>query len=479
MSSRSEASAISSSRTRPSSAALAGSLDDGSGLGLTVLKTRFVLICVALAVLSIAASARLSWPGTLMAVVVAAIAGWVTSAAISRTLREQIEATNRIAEGDLRARAPTFAPAELGRLGRALNHLAERQAAQIGALTSNRNELGAVLDSVADGLLATDSSDQIAHLNPEAARMFDAPRDAVGRPFWEVVRDVTVSDLMNQVKNDGRPAEGALVLAHVSPRRDLEVRISPKGDPATGWGGAVLIFRDVTRLHRLEAVRRDFVANVSHEMKTPLTSIQGYVETLQSGALEDPEVAKEFLEKIDRNSKNLGYLVSDLLVLSRVEAGGIQVEAEPFGAFTVVSEATAMCADKAREKGLSLHVSPGPRDALVRGDRDLLVRALVNLLDNAIQYTKSGGKIDVGLAKHDSRAEVTVKDTGIGIPPNELERVFERFYRVDKARSRALGGTGLGLAIVKHVAERHGGSIRVVSEEGKGSAFTLSLPLAS
>jgi signal transduction histidine kinase len=195
--------------------------------------------------------------------------------------------------------------------------------------------------------------------------------------------------------------------------------------------------------------------------------------------MEDPAVAREFLEKIERNARNLGHLVSDLLVLSRVEAGGIQVEPDPFPAFTVVGEAAAACADKARDKSLELRVVPGPRDALIRGDRDLLVRALVNLLDNAIQYTKPGGRVDVTMTLAGSRVEVTVSDTGIGIPPNELTRIFERFYRVDKARSRALGGTGLGLAIVKHVAERHGGSIRVVSEETRGSSFTLSLPSAA
>ena len=428
--------------------------------------------------LSVAAATYLSWVGTGIAVVGALAMGWVVASQVHRRVDEQVAAASRIADGDLAARAPALAQDEFGRLGRALNLVAERQAAQIEVLTSNRDELEAVLDSVADGLIAIDANDCITHLNPEAIRMFDAPNDAVSRPFWEVARDASLSELVGQVKQDLRSAEGALTLAHVAPRRDIEVRVSPKGSPQEPWSGAVLVFRDVTRLHRLEAIRRDFVANVSHEMKTPLTSIQGYVETLQGGALEDPTVARDFLEKIDRNAMNLGHLVSDLLVLSRVEAGGTQVDPEPFQVLSIVSEAASVCADKAREKGLGFEVAPGTRDALVRGDRDLLVRALINLLENAIQYTKPGGRVDVATAASESRVEVTVTDTGIGIPRNELERVFERFYRVDKARSRALGGTGLGLAIVKHVAERHGGSIRVVSEEGKGSAFTLSLPLA-
>jgi two-component system, OmpR family, phosphate regulon sensor histidine kinase PhoR len=442
-----------------------------------LLRTRILLTCIGIAVVSVATAARLSWAGTVLAIAASVIAGLALALGIGRRIQEQAAAATKIADGDLGARAPAMARDELGRLGRALNLVAERQASQIEALTANRDELETVLDSVADGLIAIDSGDLVTHLNPEAIRMFDATRGAVGRPFWEIVREAALSRLVGEVKRDGRPAEGSLTLRHSSPRRDLEVRVSPKAGPNEAWKGAVLVFRDVTRLHRLEAVRRDFVANVSHEMKTPLTSIQGYVETLLSGALDDPAVAREFLDKIDRNAKNLGHLVTDLLVLSRVEAGGIQVDPDPFALFAVVSEAAAACADKAREKGLAFQVVPGPREVMVRGDRDLLVRALVNLLDNAIQYTPSGGSVVVKLARAETRLDVTVADTGIGIPAGDLERVFERFYRVDKARSRALGGTGLGLAIVKHVAERHGGSIRVVSEEGKGSAFTLSLPV--
>jgi two-component system phosphate regulon sensor histidine kinase PhoR len=433
---------------------------------------------VGLVVLGVALAIRLSWPGTVLAVLLAIIGGWLTGSWVRRRVEDQRIAAARIAEGDLAARASALERDEIGRLGRALNLVAERQGVQIQALTSNRDELETVLDSVADALIAIDAEDRITHLNPEALRMFDTSRKMVGRPFWEVVRDASLAALVAQVKEDFRPAEDSLSPSQ-GPRRDLEVRISPKKRPEDRWTGAVLAFRDVTRLHRLEAIRRDFVANVSHEMKTPLTSIQGYVETLLSESAPDEATSREFLGKIERNARNLGHLVSDLLVLSRVEAGGLQAEPEPFPAFTVVSEAAAACADKAREKSLELHVTPGPRDALVRGDRDLLVRALVNLLENAIQYTRSGGRIDVSMARSESRLEVTVADTGIGIPANELERIFERFYRVDKARSRALGGTGLGLAIVKHVAERHGGSIRVVSTEGKGSAFTLSLPIAS
>src|SRR5262245_33544599 len=284
---------------------------------------------------------RLHWAGAAIAVVLAIAVGWLVGSWLRRRVREQCAAADQIAEGDFSARAPALERDEIGALGRALNQIAERQASQIETLKTNRDELETVLDSVADGLIAIDAEDRITHMNPESIRMFDAHREMVGHPFWEVVRDAPLADLVAQVKQDLRPAEGSLTLAHPPPRRDLEVRVSPKKRSSEGWQGAVLAFRDVTLLHRLEAVRRDFVANVSHEMKTPLTSIQGYVETLQGGAIDDGQIARDFLEKIDRNARNLGHLVSDLLVLSRVEAGGIQVEAEPFPVFTVVSEAAA------------------------------------------------------------------------------------------------------------------------------------------
>ncbi len=411
--------------------------------------------------------------------ILALVLGYFVASRLTRRVDAQLAIADRIADGDFSARIDATGSDEMARLGRAMNRMAERLRTQIDDLHAGSRELSSVLDAVADAIIAVKPDDSITHLNTEAARLFDADRRAVGRPFWEVVRDASVPDLVAQVRRDMRAIEGSLSLSHPPPSRDLEIRLTPIRGADGGYAGTVMSFRDVTRLHKLEGIRRDFVANVSHEMKTPLTSIQGYVETLQAGAIGDAEVAQEFLAKIERNARNLGHLVTDLLVLSRVEAGGIQVDAEPFPVAAVIGEAGAVCGDKAREKGLHVRVDVPPREWLVRGDHDLLVRALVNLLENAIHYTKPGGSISVDCALAAGRVEISVKDTGIGIPALELERVFERFYRVDKARSRALGGTGLGLAIVKHVAERHGGSIRVVSQEAVGSTFTLSLPVAT
>ncbi len=409
----------------------------------------------------------------------AVLLGGLAGSRLLRRIEHKLAAAERIAGGDLAARVAIEGDDEFSALGRAMNRVAERLERQLVELEARRKEIADVFDSTADGLIALNSEDVVTHVNPEAARLFEAGSDAVGRPFWETVRDARLPDVVTRVRRELRPVEIGLDLpvGGVGPRRELEARVSPIHDAAGGYAGAVLAFRDVTRLNRLEAVRRDFVANVSHEMKTPLTSILGSIETLQDGALEDREATTEFLAKIDRNARSLAHLVSDLLELSRIEAGGVRLSAEPVYVRDVVEESVAAVAEQAREKGVTVSVDDLGQDLTIRADSDLLVRACVNLLENAVAYTPKGGRVSATACAVDDRVEIAVADTGIGIPAVELERIFERFYRVDKARSRALGGTGLGLAIVRHVAERHGGAVRVVSSEGRGSTFTLSIPI--
>jgi two-component system phosphate regulon sensor histidine kinase PhoR len=402
--------------------------------------------------------------------------GWLVGSRLLRRIDNKLGAAERIAGGDLAARVAVDGDDELSALGRAMNRVADRLAAQIRELEERRKEISDVLDAVSDGLVSINAEDAVTHVNPEAARLFEAGRDAIGRPFWETVRDARLPEVVQRVRRELRPVELELAIGGPGPRRELEARVSPIHDAQGRYAGAVLAFRDVTRLNKLESVRRDFVANVSHEMKTPLTSVLGSVETLRDGALDDREAAQEFLAKIDRNARNLAHLVSDLLELSRIEAGGVRFSGEPVQVRDVVEESVAATADKAREKGVTLTLRADGDGLAVRGDPDLLVRAIVNLLENAVAYTPRGGRVEVAARAADGRVEIAVEDTGIGIPAAELDRIFERFYRVDKARSRALGGTGLGLAIVRHVAERHGGHVRVVSAEGRGSTFTLALP---
>ncbi|MGH9778173.1 MAG: sensor histidine kinase, partial [Candidatus Acidiferrales bacterium] len=243
-------------------------------------------------------------------------------------------------------------------------------------------------------------------------------------------------------------------------------------------GGVVLVLHDISDLRRLERVRRDFVANVSHEFRTPLTAIQGFAETLLGGALEDAQNSRRFLEIIRDHAARLGRLTDDLLKLSQMEAGKLELDLRPVAVTDLIDSCVETTRLKAGQKELALVIDSAPGLAPVRGDSNRLREVLQNLLDNAVQYTPAGGRITVRATASDGGIVISVADTGIGIPKADQERIFERFYRVDAARSREVGGTGLGLAIARHLVEAHGGRITVVSEVGRGSTFFVFLPAA-
>jgi two-component system phosphate regulon sensor histidine kinase PhoR len=252
---------------------------------------------------------------------------------------------------------------------------------------------------------------------------------------------------------------------------------APGRTPNEKPSGAVVVLHDVTELRRLERVRQDFVANVSHEFKTPLTAIQGFAETLLAGAIDDPENNRRFLEIIRNHAIRLARLTNDLLKLARIEAGKMELEFSSVGLLELIEGCTETTLLKANRKEITLEISVPPQLPPVRGDATLLRDVLQNLLDNAIQYTPAGGHISVAATAGPREAVVSVADTGIGIPLADSERIFERFYRVDAARSREAGGTGLGLSIAKHIVEAHGGKLWVESTVGQGSKFSFSLPL--
>jgi two-component system phosphate regulon sensor histidine kinase PhoR len=260
-------------------------------------------------------------------------------------------------------------------------------------------------------------------------------------------------------------------------RRNFSVTAAPVR--AAGANGAVLVLHDITELRRLERVRRDFVANVSHEFKTPLTAIQGFAETLLSGALDDKANRNRFVEIIRDHARRLARLTDDLLKLSRIEAGRLELEIRPIRVETLVNGCVETARLNAKARGLEIHVDLQENAPAVRGDGAQLGEVLQNLLDNAVQYTPSGGQIELKARANGPDVIFTVSDTGIGIPESDLERIFERFYRVDAARSREAGGTGLGLAIARHIVEAHGGRIWVESAIGQGSRFHFSVPSVS
>lgn len=326
--------------------------------------------------------------------------------------------------------------------------------------------LSAVLAKMQEAVLSVDAGSFVVFHNEAARRMFGFAGDTRPGPLSELVGIRELDELVREVLDLRRPKEG------VVPRGSRELAVSATPSPD---GGAVLVLRDVTEAKRYETMRRDFVANAAHEIRTPLAVIQGFVETLRGGALEDRERAAGFLEAIDRNVRRLAALVQDMLLLSRLEAPEPRFSLRVVSPSDLAAKVASVFHLAAQRKSLELRTDAPADLQPVLMDPEWIERALANLVANAIAYTPEGGRIAIRVAQGDGETRFEVEDTGIGIAPEHHERVFERFYRVDKSRSRELGGTGLGLAIVKHVAQAHGGSVGLRSAPGRGSTFWFTL----
>ncbi len=445
-------------RVPGTSAVARAALAEAEANALLEKETRFPFLAGALAVLA--------------GGVAAALLLWPTAA----TLRAVARALRGIQSGDLSARVPVRGPDLLSGLSSSFNDTAERLQADVERVREERGRLQTVLDGMVEGVIAVDGRGAVRFVNGAARALLDVPAgEAVeGRPLPEVVRDPGILGLVARALSEAAEAGEAEVVQDGAPRRLLRVSAAPVRE---GGPGAIVLVRDVSTIRRLERMRTDFVANVSHELRTPIAAISGAAETLAGGALADPEAGPAFVGTIERHAERLKALVDDLLTLSRLESAPETIDRVPVDAALVVRQACEAAAARAREAGLALDVSAaGPVRLL--GDPEALRRLVDNLVVNAITYTPSGGRVHVSLAVEGGTAVLSVSDTGIGIAPEHLERIFERFYRVDKARSRAKGGTGLGLAIVKHSAHLHGGEVSVESRVGIGSTFTVRLPLA-
>lgn len=350
--------------------------------------------------------------------------------------------------------------ARLGRLERELTDLNERLAVAGGHLAEERS----ALEAMPEGVVLFDGAGRIALANLPAARLLGhVPQTSEG------FLPLDLREAVRAARAERQPRTAELKTG--APPRLLRADAVPAAED----GSVLLVLRDVTEARHLEAVRRDFVANASHELKTPVASIRAAAETLRTAASEDPEAVARFAERIEREAVRLSRIVSDLLDLSRLETGG-EAETEEVALEALVEDEVERARPAAEEAGvrLTLEVAPVP---LVRGSaRDLALMAR-NLLDNAVAYTRAGGRVDVAVRREGDEVVLTMADTGIGIPSRDLDRIFERFYRVDRARSRETGGTGLGLSIVRHVVDNHGGSVRVRSELGRGSTFEVRLPV--
>jgi two-component system phosphate regulon sensor histidine kinase PhoR len=419
---------------------------------------------------------RVLLAGGLIALAVAFGIGVFVAGRVTRPVVEMQAIARQMAEGQFAVRAPVGSSDELGALGRALNVMVARLREQIETLQGERAKATAILDGMVEGVIAVDGHETILLMNERARAMFGVgPGRGEGKPFLEVIRNADLHEIFRAGRDAGDVTRRELRLTTPVERilRMTAVPLRLAGEPA----GVVMVVDDVTELRRLELVRTEFVANVSHELRTPLTAMQGYLETLLAGALDEPEHARRFLEVAFRHTERLGRLLNDLTDLSNIELGKVALRLAPTAIRPVVDSVLAIVAAKAREGGVEL-ASDVPDTLSAHADHDRLAQILINLVDNAVKYTPAGGTVAVrARAVDDSRVvELAVSDTGVGIPRADLPRITERFYRVDKARSRELGGTGLGLAIVKHLVLAHGGELAIESEEGRGTTVRFTLP---
>jgi two-component system phosphate regulon sensor histidine kinase PhoR len=393
-----------------------------------------------------------------------------------RGLREGVLARAR---GDAGVVIPEYPVRELADLASAIERLSAHVTTREARSTREAAEVSVLLDAITEGILQLDRDGRIVRANPAARTLLGVTPDALGEPFAAHIRHAGLRRLLERAVNgEVIPAAEVAVDEH---------RLIVSARPLAGGArGTVIAVVDLTQVRRLESVRRDFVANVSHELKTPLTSIRGYVETLLTDDSLPPDVQRQFLEVVHKNADRLHHIVDDLLDLSRLESGGWRPELHEVNALDVIEDVWSGCSERAAKR--SIIFTPPDRPFTVFADPGGLRQVLSNLLDNAIRYTPDGGRIDVrvsppaanGRAPHDAPRLLTleIRDTGAGIPSDALPRIFERFYRVDPARSRAEGGTGLGLSIVRHLVESMGGDVAAESELGKGTVIRVRLPAA-
>ncbi len=410
-----------------------------------------------------------------------ALAGLIVAWFIARKVTGPIESMNAlagaIATGDYTQSVEATGNDELALLCSSLNRMSRELRERMESIVSDRNKLLAILGSMVEGVVAVDRDDRVVHMNEVAGRLLRAsPAESLGRRIWEVTRVVEVCEILDHARSRAGATDAEVRLAMGSGEARIELRASPLVDGLGLLSGAVVVLHDVTELRKLEGMRRDFVANVSHELKTPLTAIRGLVETLIEDREMERATRERFHEKIRDQSARLASLVGDLLTLARVESQGLLTERKPLDLRGIVRESAARFSLACEQKGLTLQVETEPQPLVIEGDEESLRQIVDNLLDNALKYTPANGRITVSAVARGRDAILEVADTGIGIDPRDLERIFERFYRVDKARSRELGGTGLGLSIVKHLALSLGGNVAVESQVGRGSTFRIVLP---
>jgi two-component system phosphate regulon sensor histidine kinase PhoR len=413
--------------------------------------------------------------GTLAVLTAAAGLAFVFIRSFSRRVAQIRAYAERLLDAPLLEQSLPAGDDDLGHLARSLQRTAPRIRELVESLKLEGARREAILASMIEGVLAVDRDLRVTFCNYSFARTVGARLPVIpGISLLEMVRDPGLREIMTTVISTGERVERRLTLPGAA-ARSFEVLAGPLGSPDTR--GALAILHDVTELERLERVRRDFVANVSHELRTPLASIRGYAETLLDGALEDRDNNRRFVEIILAQATRLSNIASDLLSLSELESTARIVSPQPVSLKSALESALRTVESAARVQGVHLECQK-LEDFKVVGYELRLEQVFVNLLDNAVKFNRPNGEVHVEMRKDDGKVSILIGDTGVGIPSEDLPRIFERFYRADKARSRAMGGTGLGLSIVKHAVEQMGGTVHVHSRLGEGSEFTVELPVS-
>jgi two-component system phosphate regulon sensor histidine kinase PhoR len=411
----------------------------------------------------------------ILAVICSLLLSYILSFITSRPLRSMAAAAALIGKGEFGSRIPISSNDEIGELAEVLNEMAEKTESQLERISTEKNRLDTILRGMGEGVIVTDDAGIVTLANPAFRALFSLDQSCIGKALIEIARQPSLNNALKKVLDTREELLEEIVMMVPEEKNMLTHWVPLMEDAALI--GAVAVFHDITDLKRLENIRKDFVANVSHELRTPVSVIKGYAETILSeGKNLPPEKLVQFTEVIHSHAERLAHLISDLLTLSRIESGAVPLEPVAVSISSAVNRATHLL----EQKALSKEVRLCKTDALVsmpaiQADPDKLDQVLINLLDNAIKFTPAGGTVTVDATDLGDRIRIDVSDSGIGIPPKDIPRIFERFYRVDTARSRELGGTGLGLAIVKHIVQAHGGSITVESSPGKGTTFSFTI----
>jgi two-component system phosphate regulon sensor histidine kinase PhoR len=414
------------------------------------------------------------------AALIGLLLGFFFARRVTRPLTSMTAMAARMADEHYDQHVRTDAKDEIGEIADAINSMADNLRARMETISRDHNQLLAILGGMVEGVIAVDSAERVVHMNQAAGTILHiSPEESIGKRIWEVTRARAVVEIVTgTIRNATEMTREARI---VEQRGDqvIKMNAAPLRNSKEEPSGAVVVLHDVTELRRLENIRRDFVANVSHELKTPITTIKGFVETLRDGALDDREQAERFLAIVARHADRLHAIIEDLLSLSRLEqnAQATEVPRADTALIDVLQNAAQDCMAKAAARQVVI-MPACDANLFACINAPLVEQAIVNLLDNAINYSKAGSAVWLDACRMDNEVAIRVRDEGIGIPQEHLPRLFERFYRVEKARSRDRGGTGLGLAIVKHIAQVHGGRASVISTVGQGSTFTLHLPVA-